>query len=858
MAKQNNQDRIRNEAKETAVVVEDALRSISSKIGDIFEEALNAGEGVSQRFTRDVQSGLNSLAKVSNEIASANLKAEKGLLKQRDVTKQIQQRQAKIAALKVQIEIAERRGIGNAEELKKQLATVEGYNEEITNELQKQANFSNNINKSIGLTGAALSGAAKLTSKIGLSGLDHVFEDARDAAVEKAKSLGVSDTKALGLVGKFKVMVTSVKSVGKGLISAFKDPVVLGGLLVKAFKSLLALGGKIAGQSADLGAAFLGAGRDSDRIASNLRDMAAGDVFLSIEESMKAFTAMNNAAGTFTQFSQEQVKNFKQISHDLGLGEEATKGLFQVSTMFGQGMRDTTDQVGAVVQGLNLSTDSSINLTDVMKEVANSSSSVRFNLENNPKALANAAFNAKRLGMSLDDIKSASEATLDFESSIAKEMQAELLLGKELNLEQYRQAALTGDTETATKEMNRLISENKDEIKGNVIAQKALADSLGITVDQLLKSIQTQELQDKLAAKGITDRVKAQEALNYLKSKGLSDDEALLKLSKDNLDSTIKNKEAQEASTRTLNEAKEIFQASLAPLAKNLAESLAKFVKSDAFKSLANTIKKIASFIGGLSGTQLGVGLAGALGAVFLAQKAIPQLVTLSGKGLGSMFGKKGPKAGKTAGKAASKLSPKQIAAGFGGKAAKDALLKEGGEVAAKSVGKSAAKGASKAGTKAGLKGLGKLGGKTLLKRIPVLGSLVGVGFAIDRAIKGDGVGALMELGSAGLGLVDLVAPGVGTALSLAADAGIAARDIKKAGTVTPTATASDFIVKDGKMTKFRKDDVVVGGTNLGGGSTEVISLLERLVSAVENGGTVTLDGQKVGQAMVLGSYQLQ
>ena len=655
-------------------------------------------------------------------------------------------------------------------------------------------------------------------------------------------------------------MVTSVKSVGKGLISAFKDPVVLGGLLVKAFKSLLALGGKIAGQSADLGAAFLGAGRDSDRIASNLRDMAAGDVFLNIEESLKAFTAMNNAAGTFTQFSQEQVKNFKQISHDLGLGEEATQGLFQVSTMFGQGMRDTTDQVGAVVQGLNLSTNSSINLTDVMKEVANSSSSVRFNLENNPKALANAAFNAKRLGMSLDDIKSASESTLDFESSIAKEMHAELLLGKELNLEQYRLAALTGDTETATKEMNRIISENKDEIKGNVIAQQALADTMGISVEQLLKSIQYTELQDKLAAKGITDRVKAQEALNYLKSKGLSDDEALLKLSKDNLDSTIKNKEAQEASTRTLNEAKEIFQASLAPLAKNLAESLAKFVKSDAFKSLADTIKKIASFIGGLSGKKLGIGLAVALGAVFLAQKKIAQNVKIVGGGgpLDKLFGKNKPpkpiipKASsltKSAGGVIMKNTGKTV---YG--AAGEAALKAGTGTLAKS----ATKASTKAGTKAGLKGLGKLGGKTLLKRIPVLGSLVGVGFAIDRAIKGDGVGALMELGSAGLGLVDLVAPGVGTALSLAADAGIAARDIKKAGTVTPTATASDFIVKDGKITKFRKDDVVVGGTNLGGGSTEVISLLERLVSAVENGGTVILDGQKVGQAMVLGSYQLQ
>jgi hypothetical protein len=49
---------------------------------------------------------------------------------------------------------------------------------------------------------------------------------------------------------------------------------------------------------------------------------------------------------------------------------------------------------------------------------------------------------------------------------------------------------------------------------------------------------------------------------------------------------------------------------------------------------------------------------------------------------------------------------------------------------------------------------------KELLKRIPILGSVVGLGFAIDRAMKGDFAGAAMEVGSAGLGLLDLVVPG--------------------------------------------------------------------------------------------------
>ena len=70
---------------------------------------------------------------------------------------------------------------------------------------------------------------------------------------------------------------------------------------------------------------------------------------------------------------------------------------------------------------------------------------------------------------------------------------------------------------------------------------------------------------------------------------------------------------------------------------------------------------------------------------------------------------------------------------------------------------------------------------------------------------------------------------------------------------------ADDFILNKGKMTKFNKDDLVIGGTNLagqgisdGGGNNEVIQRLDRLIQLVEDGKTVEMDGVRVGEALGL------
>jgi len=81
---------------------------------------------------------------------------------------------------------------------------------------------------------------------------------------------------------------------------------------------------------------------------------------------------------------------------------------------------------------------------------------------------------------------------------------------------------------------------------------------------------------------------------------------------------------------------------------------------------------------------------------------------------------------------------------------------------------------AKKVGAKNTAKFAGKAGAKSLLKKIPIIGLLAGLGFAAGRLMDGDFLGAGMEVASGAASLV----PGIGTAASVALDAGLIARDM--------------------------------------------------------------------------------
>lgn len=80
-----------------------------------------------------------------------------------------------------------------------------------------------------------------------------------------------------------------------------------------------------------------------------------------------------------------------------------------------------------------------------------------------------------------------------------------------------------------------------------------------------------------------------------------------------------------------------------------------------------------------------------------------------------------------------------------------------------------------------GAKTAGKIAGKSAakvgLKKIPIVGAVLGVGFGIARIKKGDVIGGMLEFASG----IASIFPGIGTAISLGIDGVILAKDIHSA-----------------------------------------------------------------------------
>jgi hypothetical protein len=132
-------------------------------------------------------------------------------------------------------------------------------------------------------------------------------------------------------------------------------------------------------------------------------------------------------------------------------------------------------------------------MKSVLEETGKVSGQLRAQLGANPEAIAKAVTAAKLLGAEIADIAASSKQLLDFESSIESELEAELLTGKQLNLERARAAALAGDQETVAKELAANMGTFTDFTKMNTLQQDALAKSMGMSSDQLSDMLFKQE-----------------------------------------------------------------------------------------------------------------------------------------------------------------------------------------------------------------------------------------------------------------------------------------------------------------------------------------------------------------------------
>lgn len=873
--------------------LEDQLISIADKLSTTIKSAISdiasEGKGVAEILGDQVVKSVKDLAKGLNDTLKNTNRLNQGLLKTSDINKQIADRQLNQQAAIRNINTLKNQGVLKDKEAADAIKEINNAEEAHNALLGDQLDLAKDIQKRMGLTGKIIQGISKIPLVGGLV-------DAKEAtqAMQRAAAGGAS---------QFKVMAVGLGAVGKSIGKSLTDPLALitgyTGLFIKGLKAISSLVFGFMKDSAKIGQSFLNLAGSSSQVAKTIYSQVEGTrgLNLNFEEAVAHMKAINDLTGTAVVLSVEQVDEMQKLTNGLGLSEEKAAKLFKISKLTGTEFTDITASTDATVDLMNAQNGLALSTNDVLSKMTNITGQAKANLGNNPKALAEAAFQASKLGLELSEIQAAAENTLDFESSIEKEMKAELLLGKDLNLEALRKAALEGDTLAAGKEMEKIIKANIDKTKGNTIAQKALADTMGISVEKMFEINDEMKLQEKLgknSAVTIEDYNKKRKEIQAQVKKDtgeiISLEEAGKRISDKDLEALNKKVNASQTFVRLLETAKETFISAFvnapgAPIQK-VINGLSEFVKGGGLSKAVDMIRNVGGIIGNFVAdavtnpqefvTKMATAFLIPLGALLLAQKMVPQLVIMGG----AMLGKLGKAISKPLGKVTSKLTTKllgkKIGGQFvkgGGRAAKGAraggLLGKAGSMLGKVGGfmggmfGKAVKGVKSVAKKVGGKFTGKAGakllGKSLLKKIPGIGLLAGVGFGLSRALKGDFAGAALELASGAASTI----PGLGTAASVAIDAGLAARDISAFGNKAggDGSTAADFISRPGQpIQKFRKDDIIVGGTNLGGkggGGGNVEILLRRILTAIEQGGDVIMDGDKVGKTLALATSRM-
>ena len=335
---------------------------------------------------------------------------------------------------------------------------------------------------------------------------------------------------------------------------------------------------------------------ESARVAGNLKvaGLAAKAVGGSSEQAEAAVMSLVDEFGSVSVISAGVSKQLGLITGQFGLsGDNAGKLLKQMQAINGASIETNLELIGTVGE---LARAEGVAPAKVLNDIAGDTETFAKFAKDGGKNIGAAAIQAAKLGLSMATVAGIAENLLDFETSIEKQMEASVLLGRQVNLDKARELSLMGDLEGLQKEVLKQVGSEAEFNAMNVVQRKSLADAIGVSVADLGKLVAG----EKTSAQVAEDQVKAQKKQADLQMAMMG---------------AMVGMQAVQASIVAL----EAVRGGL--LGKNLAKTVA-----SAGASLAKGVGSIFSGLGFLGPLGIGLALAATAGMFALSRKAASEV----------------------------------------------------------------------------------------------------------------------------------------------------------------------------------------------------------------------------------------
>ena len=257
---------------------------------------------------------------------------------------------------------------------------------------------------------------------------------------------------------------------------------------------------------------------DFDVLEKNIKEIAIdlADFGVTFESAAIATSAIGKEFNALVASNKSIVKDVTMLSAQLGIAEsESAKFLKTISSISGNTVSSQKGMTGFAKQ---MSNAAGVALPDVMKEIAESSDDVRIYTGKSVVNLIKGTVEAKQMGTSFVKMVDTAKKLLDFNTSINDEMEASVLLGRDINFQRARELAFRKNVIDANREILR-IAQSMDFDAMDPFQAESFAKASGKTVAELQDMIQAEKEIQHIRLFGTAEQKKQLSMMDELKKK---------------------------------------------------------------------------------------------------------------------------------------------------------------------------------------------------------------------------------------------------------------------------------------------------------------------------------------------------
>mgnify|MGYP003675709114 FL=1 len=217
---------------------------------------------------------------------------------------------------------------------------------------------------------------------------------------------------------------------------------------------------------------------------------------IGFKKAGKAATALASEMGDISEVSKKAIISVAKLDKKYGIAGESAAKLFNQIKLINGGSDATAAATIKFTEGLARANN--VAPGKVIADMASNTEFMAKFMKAGSMSMAETAVQAAKLGASMSAIDGMAGSILNIESSIAAEMEASVLLGRQISFDKARQLAMDGDMVGMTKAILSQVGGIAEFEKMSVIQRQALAKAAGTDLSTLQEMIGNKEKQLEL------------------------------------------------------------------------------------------------------------------------------------------------------------------------------------------------------------------------------------------------------------------------------------------------------------------------------------------------------------------------